>query len=126
MARRKAPVNVMAKRGQAVLIGAMSALMIGSAGIAVFPDIAQLAAPLLCRGQSLVTTTTRFSRYPGSGGTQTAIACVDASGTSTEIGAIFAMLAITLELGLPFAAIGWWISAQMWPAGKPEDEDDDD
>jgi len=107
------------------LIGVVSAVMIGSAGVAVFPDIAQLAAPILCRGQSLVTTTTQFSRYPGSGGTRTRVACVDAAGTSTEVGAFFAMLAITLELGVPFAAIGWWISAQVWPARKPGDDDDD-
>ena len=79
---------------------------------------------MLCRGQSLVTTTTQFTRGR-SGGTQTSIACVDAAGATVEVGAFFTVLAITLELGIPFALIGWWISAQVWPARKPVDDDDD-
>jgi hypothetical protein len=125
MARRRAPENVTAKRGYAVFIGAISALMIGSAGVAIFPDIAQLAAPVVCRGQSLVTTTSDFSRSPGSGGTQTRVDCVDSAGTRTEVGGIFVMLAITLELFVPFATIGWWVSAQVWPAREPGDDEDD-
>jgi hypothetical protein len=91
------------ERGQGVLIGAVAALIIGSAGVAIFPDIAQLAAPFVCRGKNLTTTTTRFSRCPGSGGTQTAIARVDAAGETTEVD-FFAMMAITLELGIASSA----------------------
>jgi hypothetical protein len=116
----------MAKRGHAVLIGAFSAFMIGSAGVAIFPDIAQIAAPIVCSGQGLVTTTTSFSRYPGSGGTETRVDCVDATGARTEVGGLFVLLVITLELFLPFAAISWWVSAQVWPARQPGDDDDDD
>jgi hypothetical protein len=115
----------MAKRGTALFISALSALMIGSAGVAIFPDIAQLAAPVVCRGQSLVTETSNFTRSPGSSGTQTSVACVDAAGTRTEVGAFFVMLAITVELFFPFAAMGWWVSAQVWPARAPGDDDDD-
>jgi hypothetical protein len=121
---REPPVNVMAQRGKAVFIAVLVAFLIGTAGVAAFPDLAQIAAPLVCHGQSLVTTTTSYSSSPRSGGTQTALACVDATGTRTELGALFIVLAITLELGLPFAAIGWWISAQVWPARKPVDDDD--
>ncbi len=124
--RRREPENLTAKRGWPIFIAAISALMVGSAGVAIVPDVAQLASPVVCHGQSLETKTSKFSRGPGSSGTQTSAYCVDATGTRTEVGAFFVMLAITFELFFPFAAMGWWISAQVWPARKPGDDDDDD
>jgi hypothetical protein len=64
--------------------------------VAVFPDIAQLTAPVLCHGQKLVSKTTNYSRYQGSSSTQTILACVDATGASTEVGAFLVVLVITL------------------------------
>src|ERR1700722_14445503 len=106
MTRRRAPESVMAKRAYALLLAAFPGLMIGSVGVAVFPDLAELAAPLACRGGSIVTTTSRFRQSPGAGGTPTRIECIGASGERTEVGAFYTIVAITAELYIPFAVIG--------------------
>lgn len=66
-----------------------------------------------------------FSSSPGTRTTQTTLACVDANGATTPLPAIFVMVVITVELSIPFVATGWWISAQVWPAYVPEDDEDD-
>jgi hypothetical protein len=111
----------MARLRPAAFIGALSGFLVATAGVAVFPATAQLAAPFVCPGQSLVTKTTSFSGEPGSAGTETVVACVDAAGAQTEIG-LLVMLVLTVELGLPCTAIAWWIHTQL--AAKPEDDDD--
>jgi hypothetical protein len=123
MAKRSSVEEAESARKWTLFIAAMSGLMVGSAGVAVFPVIAQLAAPVVCSGGDLVTTTSRYSRGRASG-TQTSAACVDANGAQSDANAGLIMLVIMGELFVPFAGIGWWVCSQVWPFPKPEIDDD--
>jgi hypothetical protein len=119
MAQRISVEEALSARYWVLFIAAMSGLMMGSAGVAIFPGIAQLAAPIVCSGGDLVTKTSSYTSGRRSG-TQTSASCVDANGKRSSVSAGLTMLVITFELFVPFLGLGWGVCSQLWPMPKAE------
>ncbi len=79
MSRRRPKENIAARRLSALGAALTAAFIIGFGLMAVIPDIAQLAAPFMCSGRKLVTTSSRFTGTPGVSGTSVSAECVDAA-----------------------------------------------
>jgi hypothetical protein len=98
---------------------ALLAFLIGTAGAAIFPDLAQLASPIVCDG-TLKTTT-----WSTTGGHKTSIACVDVRGQSAPLNAGFVGLVLSVEFFLPFAAIAiGWLALRRAPRVELSDDSD--
>jgi hypothetical protein len=123
MAKRMSVEEAMSARYWMLFIAAISGVMVASAGVAVFPPIAQLAAPVVCSGEELVTKTSSFTRGRGTSGTQTSAFCVDANGKRTSVSAGPIMLVITAEFFVLLAALGWFVCSRVWPMPKLEVDD---
>lgn len=100
----------------------MTAVLVSSAGVAIVPDIAKLAGPIVCSDGSLVTDTHSYTRGPGTSGKRTSAACIGPDGKASPLNAGLVMLVITVELFLPLALIGmgWLVYRERW---KPPVDD---
>ncbi len=100
---------------------AVLAFLIGTAGAAIFPDLDQLASPIVCDG------TLKTKTWSTTGGHRTSVSCVDASGQSTPLNAGFVGLVLSIEFFLPFAAIALaiaWFAFRKQPSiGERDDSD---
>jgi hypothetical protein len=82
---------------------AMVAFTIAFGLSSIFPDLAQIAAPIVCSGGTLVTDTRSRT-----GGTITSLYCVEADGQKNQLNAGLVGLVMGIELLVPVTAIGFF------------------
>jgi hypothetical protein len=98
---------------------ALVAFVIGTAGAAIFPQLDQLAAPIVCDG------TLKTNVGSTTGGHKTSLECIDARGKSAPLNAGLVGLVISVEFFLPFAAIAiaWFALRKPARIALPDDSD---
>ena len=104
---------------------AILAILIATAGVALVPDLAQLAGPVVCSDGHLETTSRSYTRGPGRSGTRTSASCVDSAGKATPLNAGLVSLVLTFEFFLPLVvvAMAWLVRRERWRPGMvPERE----